>query len=79
MADHCHNTPRISDEPLRRHCSDVQVAATQLCGVMQAIELLDDEGIGGNAVSTLIRIARSLAEKVNTDLDSVNLPKGGAA
>ena len=79
MADNCHNTPGISDEALRRHCSDVQVAATQLCGVMQAIELLDDEGIGGNAVSTLIRIARSLADKVNNDLDCVNLPKGGAA
>ncbi|MCG6112612.1 MAG: hypothetical protein MEQ74_10580 [Paracoccus sp.] len=79
MADHCHNTTVMTDEPLRRHCGDVQVAATQLCGVMQAIELLDDEGTGGNAVSTLIRIARSLAEKVNNDLDSVNLPKGGAA
>ncbi|MFC0201173.1 hypothetical protein [Paracoccus rhizosphaerae] len=79
MATHCHNTPGTSDEALRQHCSGVQTTALQLCGVIEAIEILDDAGTAANAVTCLIRIARSLADQVNNDLDSVNLPKGGAA
>ncbi|WP_175453413.1 hypothetical protein [Paracoccus tibetensis] len=46
---------------------------------MEAIDVLDDEGIAKNAVTCLIRIARSLADQIKEQLDSVNLPKGGAA
>lgn len=63
---------------MKAHCSDVQTTALRLCGVIEAIEILDDAG-AANAVSCLVRIARSLAEEVNNQLDSVNLPKGGAA
>ena len=69
----------ISDSPIRRHCSDVQATAAQLCAVIEAIDLLDGEGIGSNAITALIGIARSLADKINSDLDSVNLPDGDAA
>ncbi|MFN4129055.1 MAG: hypothetical protein ACK4GC_04470 [Paracoccaceae bacterium] len=77
MADICHNTTGLP--ALQQHCQNVQSTATQLCAVIEAIDLLDGEGIGANAITALIGIARSLAEKINSDLDGVNLPNGGAA
>ena len=79
MAENCHNTPGLAHEAWKAHCSDVQTTAMQLCGVMEAIDILDDEGAAKNAVTCLIRIARSLADQINEQLDSVNLPNNGAA
>lgn len=63
---------------LQTHCSDVQVTATQLCGVLEAIAILDNENVGANAVSSLIGVAITLADTINQQLDSATLP-GGAA
>lgn len=62
-----------------RHCAKLQTTSLQLCGVIEAIDLLDNEGIGRNAVTCLIGIARSLADEINDQLDSTSLPEGGAA
>lgn len=63
----------------RDHCANVQTTAMQLCGIMEAVDILDEQGVAKNAVTCLIRIARSLADQINEQLDSVNLPRGGAA
>ncbi len=60
---------------LRKHALDQQTRACQLVGVLEAIELLDNENIGGNAVTSLIAVALHLACELNVALDSVNLPK----
>lgn len=60
---------------LREHVSDQQTRCCQLVGVLEAIELLDNENIGGNAITSLIGVALNIAGEINAALDSVNLPK----
>lgn len=64
---------------LQKHCGQVQTKAVQLRGVLEAMAILDNEGVGANAVTSLMSVAFNLAEQIGDDLDSVNLPKGGAA
>lgn len=59
---------------LLQHCSNVQDKATLLCGVLEAIDTLDNEKQSSNAVTALITVARNMAELVTSDLDSKNLP-----
>lgn len=60
------------------HCANVHHTSVQLCGVIEAMQLLDAEGVGANAVTALLTIARSLADEINDQLDYTRLPKGGA-
>ena len=60
---------------LHRYIQSQQDAATNLCGVMEALSILDSEGCAPGAVTSLISVGRSLAEALSDGLDSVNLPE----
>ncbi|MFC3629863.1 hypothetical protein ACFOM8_10450 [Paracoccus angustae] len=61
------------------YIADQQAVALRLQCVLQALEELNVQSIAPEAQSTLILVARGMAEDLNTSLDSVNLPKGDAA
>lgn len=63
---------------LREHIQDQQATGVTLCGVIEAMAILDNEGTGANAISSLIIVAGNLARQITDGLDSANLPKGGA-
>ncbi|WP_112310355.1 hypothetical protein [Pseudogemmobacter bohemicus] len=64
---------------LRQHIQNQQDMSCTLCGVIEAIAILDNEGRGqGTAVTALIQVAGELAEKLNHNLDSINLPEAAA-
>ncbi|PTX01842.1 hypothetical protein C8N33_10659 [Pararhodobacter aggregans] len=51
-----------------------------LFGVIEALEFLHQcEDAPHNAITTLLQISASLANKIYLGLDSVNLPEGGGA
>lgn len=60
---------------LRTYISDRQTAALKLANVIEAIDLLNHDNLAPNAVMTLIDIARVMANELENDLDTVNLPK----
>jgi hypothetical protein len=60
---------------LHKHIQNQQDISTNLCGVMEALAILDNEGCAPGAVTALISVGRSLAESLNQGLDSVNLPE----
>lgn len=64
--------------PLRKHIQDQQGIATNLCGVFEALSILDNEGCAPGAVTSLISVGRNLAEALNEGLDIVNLPEDAA-
>lgn len=51
----------------------------RISGIIEAIEMLDDQDAAANAVAALIRMANELAANIVNDLGSINLPEGGAA
>ncbi|RWR08493.1 hypothetical protein [Paenirhodobacter populi] len=64
---------------LREHIQNQQNMACNLVGVLEALAILDNEGMGkGGAVTSLISVALVMASDINEGLDTVNLPKGGA-
>lgn len=60
---------------LLKHIQTQQSIAMNLCSIIQALSILDDGEVAPDAVTGLIRVARDLAEKLNSNLDVVNLPK----
>ena len=60
---------------LRKYLQDQQDIGTNLCGVMEALTILDSDGIAPGAVTSLISVGRSLAETLTRNLDIVNLPE----
>lgn len=64
---------------LRKHVQQQQDTSCTLCGVIQAIGILDAEGVGqGGAITALIQVAQKLADEINDKLDVINLPEGEA-
>ncbi|WP_353428915.1 hypothetical protein [Paracoccus denitrificans] len=64
---------------LHRRIQDQQMRACQLVGVLEALEIIDNENVAPNAVTALIGAALNIAVEINSALDSVNLPEGGDA
>ena len=64
---------------LQKYIQEQQDLACNLCGVIEAIHILDNDNVAPDAVTALVNVAQSLASELNAGLDSVNLPKGGAA
>ena len=60
---------------LRKHVQDQQDACTDLCGVLEALRVLDNDDLAPSAQTTLIGVALEMARKLNDNLDSVALPK----
>lgn len=69
----------MSKAPLERHVQEQQNLACKLMGVMEALETLNLDGVAENAQTVLIGVARQMAQELNANLDSVNLPKEDAA
>jgi hypothetical protein len=68
---------------LRKHIQRQQGPATDLEGLLSALEHLHNESTGLEAQAALIRIARGLADDLCTNLDVIRLPpctpaEGGA-
>lgn len=63
---------------LHKHIQDQQDIATNLCGVLEALSILDNEGCAPGAVTSLVSVARNLAEGLAEGLDIVNLPEDAA-
>lgn len=72
------NATGLSDA-LLAHVQDQQVLATRLSGIIEAIDVVYHDKPTSNGVTVLLSIARDLMDQLDTNLDSVNLPKGGAA
>ena len=60
---------------LHQHIQAQQDISTNLCGVLQAISILDNEGCAPGAVTSLVNVAISLAEELNRGLDFTHLPE----
>lgn len=60
---------------LHDHVADQQVAAMNMQNVLEVIELLDRNKLAPDAVTKLIAVALDLATRLNSGLDSVNLPE----
>ena len=69
----------LHQSKLHEHINDQQVRAMHLQGILEALEILDNEGVAPSAVTSLIIIAKNLATEINEQLDSAVLPKGGEA
>lgn len=64
---------------LHQHIQKQQDKAVTLCGVIEAIAILDNEDMGrGSAVTSLIQVAGQLIDEITNGLDNVHLPEGGA-
>ncbi len=63
---------------LLKHIEKQQSIAMNLCGVIEALAILDNEGVGANAITSLLNVAGDLANQLNDGLDSVRLPEVGA-
>jgi hypothetical protein len=64
---------------LLAHIEDQQVLATRLSGIIESIDVVYHDKPTSNGVTVLLSIARDLMDRLDSNLDSVNLPKGGAA
>lgn len=64
---------------LMKHIGDQQTTAVTLAGVIEALAILDNEGLGDGAQTSLLNVAGELVSRLTEGLDSVNLPKGGEA
>lgn len=64
---------------LERHIQEQQSLACKLCGNMETLDSRHLDGVAGNAQTILIGVARSMAEQLGANLDSMALPKEGAA
>lgn len=64
---------------LHRHIQDQQARVCQLVGVLEALEIIDNEKVAPGAVTALIGAALHIATEIDSALDSVNLPEGGDA
>jgi len=60
--------------PLLKHVQDVQDQTVRLCGVLRAIDFLDNEGECNDGKTALIGIAKEVADDIGAALDSANLP-----
>lgn len=61
---------------LHKHIQRQQDRATDLSGILLALDMLKSEGLGeSDAQVSLLVIARELIDEICTNLDSVNLPK----
>lgn len=73
--------PRANDtgtSALRHHIALQQTEAIKLCGVLQALASLNNDGVAANAQTTLIDVALAMASDLNNGLDSVTRPDDGA-
>lgn len=64
---------------LHKHIGKQQALACNLCGILEALSVLDNEDRAPGTVTSLFSVARMMAEDLNQSLDSVNLPKGDGA
>ena len=71
---HTLGLPEAPAPSLRAHIALQQNVATQLCGVLEALDILDNEDVAPGARTALINVALSMAIELNRNLDSVNLP-----
>lgn len=62
---------------LHKHIQHQQDLSCNLQGVIEAMCILNNEKIAPDALTSLLNVARSLIEDLNTNLDKVNLPEGG--
>lgn len=60
----------LANEPARANLSDCQCDAVILSGLLDAIDLLDNEG-NRNAMTSVVSAARGYANKLADDLDRV--------
>lgn len=60
---------------LKNYIADQQTTALKLANVMEAIDLLNHDNLAPEAVTTLISVARLMADELNRNLDSANLPE----
>lgn len=63
-----------SQKSLRAHLQRQQGVANNLCGIFEALTILDSEGCAPGAVTSLISVGRCLADDIAEALDVVNLP-----
>ncbi|WP_312530421.1 hypothetical protein [Paracoccus sp. (in: a-proteobacteria)] len=59
---------------LREYIASQQCEATRLVGVLEALLMLNNEGVAENAQAALINVAYGMADEINRALDSVSLP-----
>ncbi|MGR3477401.1 hypothetical protein [Sulfitobacter sp.] len=59
-----------ANKPARATISDCQCDATILSGLLDAIDLLDNDG-NRNAVTAVVTAAKKMADKLADDLDRV--------
>jgi hypothetical protein len=77
MAESIHSTAAVtadSQKSLRAHLQRQQDIANNICGIFEALSILDNEGCAPGAVTSLINVGRSLADDIAEALDIVNLP-----
>lgn len=60
---------------LRSYVESQQATALSLCNVLTAIDVLNHDQLAPDAVTSLIAVAKGMAESINTALDLTNLPK----
>ncbi|AGT08131.1 hypothetical protein [Paracoccus aminophilus] len=59
---------------LLEYIANQQCMATRLVGVLEALQVLDNENVAQSAQSLLIEVAYGMADELNRALDSVSLP-----
>lgn len=64
---------------LLKHIAKQQDTAVTLSGVIEALAILKNEGLGDGAQTSLLLVAEALIGEIIDGLDSVRLPKGGEA
>lgn len=64
---------------LFQHIQKQQDLACNLCGVIEAVHILDNGKVAPDAVTALLNVALMMAADLNRNLDLVSLPKGGDA
>ena len=76
-----HQTPTPGNDTgstaLRHHIALQQSEVCRLCGVLEALASLNNDGVAANAQTTLIDVAFAMAHQLNNGLDSVTLPEDG--
>ncbi len=65
----------VNREELEEYLQDCQDMATNLTGLLEAAEVLDNEGTCQNGVTEVLKVSGKIATNLTSKLDSVNLPR----
>lgn len=60
---------------LRQHIQKQQDLARTLCGVIEAMHILDNDKAAPEAMTALLNVALTLSSDLNRNLDRVALPE----